>query len=178
MSDYYRLGLEGSLVHTQQYELLQQLSSYSPAPSSKDKPAKPAASAAGEGEFVTYELYYRPEQAQFSKNARVRNGCFLSLTTSFEHYLYLSYSCPLQSACFGGGECVRQKCGSFKSFYSLFFLLLWPDSFCCCCFLTKDLFICTILDYVFVSVSVSLGFFPKAFDLKNMLFCPVDLCAE
>ncbi|KAL8563964.1 hypothetical protein ACOMHN_025295 [Nucella lapillus] len=27
----------------------------------------------GEGQYVTYELYYRPEQAQFSKNARMAN---------------------------------------------------------------------------------------------------------
>ncbi|KAK7109104.1 dynactin subunit 2-like isoform X2 [Littorina saxatilis] len=52
--------------------LLQQLSSYTPPAASKDKPSTPQAGG-GQGDYVTYELYYRPEQAQFSKNARMAN---------------------------------------------------------------------------------------------------------
>lgn len=48
--------------------LLQQLSSYNPAVGGKDKPNAPSG---GEGDCITYELYYRPEQAQFRKNARM-----------------------------------------------------------------------------------------------------------
>lgn len=50
--------------------LLQQLSSYTPGSGTKDK-AK--AATATDGDCITYELYYRPEQAQFSKNARMAN---------------------------------------------------------------------------------------------------------
>ncbi|XP_076460483.1 dynactin subunit 2-like [Babylonia areolata] len=53
--------------------LLQQLGSYSPASGSKDKGAKTPTATGAEGQYVTYELYYRPEQAQFSKNARMAN---------------------------------------------------------------------------------------------------------
>jgi len=49
--------------------LLQQLSSYSPA--AGDKAGKGPATT--DKDHITYELYYRPEQAQFSKNARMAN---------------------------------------------------------------------------------------------------------
>lgn len=51
--------------------LLQQLNAYAPGAQSKEKSAKTASTQGSEADYVTYELYYRPEQAQFSKNARV-----------------------------------------------------------------------------------------------------------
>lgn len=51
--------------------LLQQLNAYAPGAQSKEKSAKTASTPGSEADYVTYELYYRPEQAQFSKNARV-----------------------------------------------------------------------------------------------------------
>nr|KAG5709365.1 hypothetical protein BaRGS_029214 [Batillaria attramentaria] len=53
--------------------LLQQLSAYTPASAGKEKAAKPAGTQGATGDYVTYELYYRPEQAQFGKNARMAN---------------------------------------------------------------------------------------------------------
>jgi len=51
--------------------LLTQLDSYQPEDKkSKEYPKKGGTAAASD--CVTYELYYRQEQAQFSKNARVK----------------------------------------------------------------------------------------------------------
>ena len=49
--------------------LLTELDSYKPQEQKGKSPGKPAKGTGND--CVTYELYYRPEQAQFSKNARV-----------------------------------------------------------------------------------------------------------
>lgn len=46
--------------------LLTQLESFQPPPEEKGKEAKGDAT-----DHILYQLYYRPEQAQFSKNSRV-----------------------------------------------------------------------------------------------------------
>ena len=45
-----------------------QLESFKPG---QKKPATPQSKEAGSSDSVRYELFYRPEQAQFSKNAKV-----------------------------------------------------------------------------------------------------------
>lgn len=52
-----------------------ELAAYKPPDSAKPSQA---AAVGGDGSHVTYQLYYRPEQAKFSNNARVGDREVLS----------------------------------------------------------------------------------------------------
>ena len=69
--------------------LLTQLNSFKPQ---SDKPSSAPASSAstvastGSADHVTYQLYYRPEQAKFSNNAKV---CRFRITRLCTFWLYV-----------------------------------------------------------------------------------------
>lgn len=61
--------------------LLTQLETYTPATTAPAKSGSaPQPAPAQAKDHVTYELYYRPEQAQFSKNAKVNLTIFVKLS--------------------------------------------------------------------------------------------------